>query len=241
MSYIEYPSGKGGMSYHKVERFRQGIVFSFVSVGLVFRFDIAQLVLRLAVSIALVSMARIVTEVVGAKLFLDKNTIKMLQNKSIEVVTETSEFAELGMKAAIAATQFARFDPDGNNKLDLCDIANVFASCEGVSPKAAYVIADAVMTGADADFNVYQSKLSKLKEACGIKFCKKPKKVRTGDPANQGLDFAEFVSCLEGDTLNWNTYVSGLELPKNTNKEMLANIEKHFAKVRGTKMTDVEA
>lgn len=72
-----------------------------------------------------------------------------------ETVTETSEFAELGMKAAIAATQFKIFDPDGNGKLSHADIAKIFARVDGVSAEKAYTIADLVMKSADADYNEY--------------------------------------------------------------------------------------
>lgn len=48
--------------------------------------------------------------------------------------------------------------------------------------------------GADSDFNLYQSKLSKLFEACKTKAGKKPLERKTGSLENQGLDFAEFMT-----------------------------------------------
>ena len=62
---VRYPSGKDQQFYHKVERYRQGVVFEFVTVGLVARFDIAQFVLRLAIALSLLAMAKTITEVVG--------------------------------------------------------------------------------------------------------------------------------------------------------------------------------
>ena len=35
------------------------------------------------------------------------------------------QFAELGMKAALAALQFNLIDPNGNQKINLADLANV--------------------------------------------------------------------------------------------------------------------
>ena len=65
---VRYPNGKDQQFYHKVERYRQGVVFEFVTVGLVARFDIAQFVLRLAVALSLLAMAQTITEVVGYRL-----------------------------------------------------------------------------------------------------------------------------------------------------------------------------
>ena len=89
----------------------------------------------------------------------------MIKAKAKEKVTATSEFAELGMKAAIAATQYARFDPDGNKRIDLVDIARVFAKVEGVTPLQAYTVAEMVMQGADRDFLLSKNKLSLIADA----------------------------------------------------------------------------
>lgn len=85
------------------------MVFDLATVGTVLRFDLPQFVLRLAVGISLLTLATYVTETIGYRLLLDRKTQKMLYNKGSEVITETSEFAELGMKAAIAAAQFSIF------------------------------------------------------------------------------------------------------------------------------------
>jgi len=226
-TYLEYPRGTDQQYYHKVERYRQGVVFDLVTVGLVARFDIAQFVLRLAVAISLLAAAKTLTETIGYQ-FVSPGIRKMLQNKAYEPVTETSEFAELGMKAAIAATQFRLFDPDGNGKLDLADIAKVFANVEGVSADKAYAIASVVMQGADSDFNLYQSKLSKLFEACKTKAGKKPLERKTGSLENQGLDFAEFMTCLEGDAIDFNAFLKDVKLPEHVDEKTLKELMDDF-------------
>lgn len=75
----------------------------------------------------MLAFAQAVASTVGFYLCLDKGTRRMLYAKARERVTETSEFAELSMKAAIAARQFALFDPDGNARIDLVDIARALS------------------------------------------------------------------------------------------------------------------
>ena len=51
----------------------------------------------------------------------------MLRNKRQEAVSKRSEFAEIGMKAALNAAKYRSFDPDNNGSIDPVDIIKAFA------------------------------------------------------------------------------------------------------------------
>ena len=74
MSYEQFPTGEGGRTFHKVERYRQGVVISFVTVGHVMRFDLKQLVLQLVIGLSLLAAAKGVTQSVGYHLCVNKVT-----------------------------------------------------------------------------------------------------------------------------------------------------------------------
>ena len=57
----------------------------------------------------------------------------VLRNKRLELVSRRSEFAEIGLKAALAASSYLQFDPDGNGSIEAEDIVRVFAKIDGVS------------------------------------------------------------------------------------------------------------
>ena len=236
LEYAQYPSGPNGHTYHKVERYRQGVVFDFVTVGHVQRFDIAQLVLRLAVMLSLLALAGVVTETLGYWLFLDPKTGRMLKNKARETVTATSEFAEVGMTAAIAATQFGIFDPDGNGKLEHADIATIFTRVDGISAEQAYCIADLVLKGADKDGQAYKSKVTQMCQALSKKVGKKvvKKALTAAQLAGQGLDFYEYISCLQ-DTIDFEFFVKNLKLPDDVDEAVLKTVRDDFAKADAEK------
>ena len=227
MSYEQFPSGEGGRTFHKVERYRQGVVVSFVTVGHVMQFDIKQLVLQLVIGLSLLAAAKGVTESIGYMVCVDKVTKTMIKAKAKERITATSEFAELGMKAAIAATQYATFDPDGNRKIDLVDIARVFAKVEGITPLQAYTVADMVMLGADKDFMLSKSKISLIADAAR-KRMGKAVAAKRGGKDNEGLDFYELVTCIEGDAVSFERYITQLPVPEDVDQAKLSVIEDAF-------------
>ena len=55
-----------------------------------------------------------------------KSTV--LRNKRQELVSKRSEFAEIGMKAALAAASYRLFDPDNNGSIEPVDIVRAFAN-----------------------------------------------------------------------------------------------------------------
>merc|ERR1712185_697323 len=73
----------------------------------------------------------------------------ILRNKRQEIVSKRSEFAEIGMKAALAAATYRSFDPDNNGSIEAVDIVKVFAHVEGVSAEQAHAIAHMILDDAD--------------------------------------------------------------------------------------------
>ena len=57
----------------------------------------------------------------------------VLRNKRVELASKKSEFAEIGMKAALAAATYPKFDRYCDGTIEAEDIARAFAHVEGVS------------------------------------------------------------------------------------------------------------
>eukprot|EP00964_Phaeocystis_antarctica_P036141 scaffold20659_cov64-Phaeocystis_antarctica.AAC.1 len=105
-----------------------------------------------------------------------------------EQVSKKSEFAETGLKAALAAFQFGFFDRDRNGTVESVDICRAFANIEdangnpAVKPEEAHAIATAIMEDADTD-----------NSSCGA------------------LDFSEFMTCIEGDGIAFGDFLKKLK------------------------------
>lgn len=227
MAYEQYPSGPGGRAYHKIERYRQGVVFKFVTVGHVRKFDEAHLVLQIVIAIGMMVLAKLATEMFFFRLVLDRRTRKMLRSKVRETVNETSEFAELGLKAAVAAQQYHLFDPDGNKRIELVDIAKSFARVDGVSITQAYHMAEMIMDGADSDFILRESKFSQIRNALRKCMGKEPIK-QLGASDNAGLSFREFAQCLSGSTVDFAELLDAFGDPRKVDKSVLSAIKEEF-------------
>ena len=103
-------------------------------------------------------------------------------------MSKKSEFAETGLKAALAAFQFGFFDRDRNGTVESVDICRAFANIEdangnpAVKPEEAHAIATAIMEDADTD-----------NSSCGA------------------LDFSEFMTCIEGDGIAFGDFLKKLK------------------------------
>ena len=109
-------------------------------------------------------------------------------------VSKRSEFAETGLKAVIAAHQFKFLDHDRNGVIEAVDLVRALASIEmsdgtgpAISPGQAHAIATAIMADADVD---------------------------SGGGVNSvgSLDFAEFMTCLDGDGASFPFFLKKLEM-----------------------------
>ena len=105
----------------------------------------------------------------------------VLRNKRCELVSKKSEFAEIGMKAALAAATYPKFDRFCDGTIEAEDIARAFANVEGVPWETAFMIARNILCDADTEPAL-------------------PGEVK-------GLNFIEFMTCLEGDAINFEQYL----------------------------------
>ena len=99
----------------------------------------------------------------------------------MELVSKKSEFAEIGMKAALAATTYPKFDRFCDGTIEAEDIARAFASVEGVPWETAFMIARNILADADSEPSL--------------------------DGEAKGLNFVEFMTCLEGDAINFEQFL----------------------------------
>ena len=99
----------------------------------------------------------------------------------MELVSKKSEFAEIGMKAALAATTYPKFDRFCDGTIEAEDIARAFASVEGVPLETAFMIARNILADADSEPSL--------------------------DGEAKGLNFVEFMTCLEGDAINFEQFL----------------------------------
>merc|ERR1711939_728207 len=94
---------------------------------------------------------------------------------------------EMGIKAAIAAIQYAQLDPDRNGTIEAGDIAKMFgkiaSSCPDMTAGKAAGIAQLVMSDAN-------------------------------DPEEGGhpsLNFTEYFTCVEGDSMTFDTFLESID------------------------------
>ena len=113
--------------FHLVERARQGILFNFNCTGQVFVLDMMAIVSVLITALVTMNLARMVADAYAFYL-LPGGKSTVLRNKRQELVSKRSEFAEIGMKAALAASVYRSFDPDNNGSIEPVDIVRAFAS-----------------------------------------------------------------------------------------------------------------
>jgi Ca2+-binding EF-hand superfamily protein len=142
----------------------------------------------------MLKMANLATDAV-AFYCLPNGQSTVLRNKRQELVSKRSEFAEIGMKAALAAANYRAFDPDNNGLIEAVDIVKVFAHVEGVSWSQAHAIAHMILADADT---------SDAGET-------------EGGPG--GLDFIEFMTCLEGDAINFDQFLKNVEPVRDATDE----------------------
>ena len=86
-------------------------------------------------------VAKILTDIIVFN-FLPNGQSVVLRNKRLELVSKKSEFAEIGLKAALAAATYRSFDPDNNGSIEPEDIVRIFAHVDGVPWEKAHAIGE---------------------------------------------------------------------------------------------------
>jgi len=180
-SSLEAPSGTyGNQNYHTLIRYRQGIVIEVNTKGLIYWFDQMSLLNLIISTVVLLAICRTVVDFIIFKLpaWVTSGLSTILARRRSEVVNRTGAFAELGLKAAVAADTFVALDRDRDGKLSFSDLVNVFGGIDYVQYDKACAIAKSVMRDAG---------------------CKKGKQ--------EAIDFSQFMKVLEGDTIDFDQYL----------------------------------
>ena len=178
---------------HLVERKRMGVLVQFHVSGKIFKFSLPVVVQVVVSAVVMIGAAKLLADAVAFYL-LPNGQSTVLRNKRQEMVSKRSEFAEIGMKAALAARFYRSFDPDNNGSIEPVDIVRAFAQVvrsDGepwVSWEQAHAIAHMILDDADTD----DGKLG----------------------GQYGLSYEEFMTCMEGDAINFASYLSNLSPPK---------------------------
>ena len=190
--WVVYPTlpWRVPQDYHIVERQRQGVLFQFHVSGKVFKFDFFYLLNVVVAGLVMLKLANVITDAL-AFYGLPNGQSTILRNKRQEVVSKRSEFAEIGMKAALLAATYRSFDPDNNGTIEAVDIVRVFAHVEGVSWKEAHAIAHMIMADADTSDDGEVA----------------------GGPG--GLSYIEYMTCVEGDAIDFNEFLKHVEAPQD--------------------------
>ena len=183
-----------------IDRHRRGVVFKFHVTGQVYAFDFFVLLKVLLSAVVLAGWAKLIADVV-AFYCLPNGTSTVLRNKREELVSKRGEFAELGMKAALAALIYRDLDPDNNGAIEPVYICKAFAHAEKsdgtpwVPWEKAHAIAHTVLKDADTDVDAAQGAY--------------------------GLSFSELATCLHGQSIDFDAFLKNLdqETTKGSRKE----------------------
>ena len=168
-------------------QYKQGVMVNMKSSGTIYTFNFMYMIQALVTGLVLLKFANTITDFVAFN-FLPGGQSLVLANKRAEKVSKKSEFAETGLKAALAAFQYNFFDRDHNGTVESIDICRAFANIEApngepaVKPEQAHAIATAIMENADTDHT-----------SCGA------------------LDFSEFMTCIEGDGISFKDFLTKLK------------------------------
>lgn len=170
----------GAKTWVTTSKYRQGVLFSFAAMGVVYVLEWTYLINTLIAGLVLLKFANTVADL-HAFYLLPNGTSVLLRNKRVEKVSKKSEFAEHGLRAALAAVEFRAFDTDANGFVEAEDVVRAFAKVEGVTAQQAHAVATAIFKDADTG---------------------------TGSPGQ--LDYAEFVDCVEGETISMMQYLKNV-------------------------------
>ena len=150
VAWIEYPTGApGSRTYHKVIQYRQGVQFQFRSTGRVYAFDVQYFIGVIVSAIVLFKVAATITDYVAFYLICCGGQSAMLRRIRAGNVSKDEEVARVGMRAALAATQFRHFDANNDGRLTTEDLVRVFAMVDGVTLEKAHAIARRVLDHAE--------------------------------------------------------------------------------------------
>ena len=206
-TFSTYPSGSiGAETWELASRYKQGIMVHLTSSDVIYTFDPFYFVNVMVAGLVLLGLASTVADFF-AFWCLGGGQSTVLRNKRCEKVSKRSEFAETGLKAVIAAQQFKLLDPDGNGVVEAIDLVHALAGVEAaegsgpfITPHQAHAIATAIMCDADVD---------------------DPTASMSNSKSVGSLDFAEFMTCLDGDGGSFQFFLKKLKKQESSSADLL--------------------
>ena len=142
--YESYPTGPpGARRFAKVVRYRQGIAFRFRSAGRMFMMNWMYLFDVILGALVLMNASKGLTRLY-ATTCAGHDVASMISSRAVEERTVESHFADLGLKAALAANQFQHLS-QGDGKIDPVDLCVPFAGIEGLTFDQAYDLTHIVL------------------------------------------------------------------------------------------------
>jgi len=180
--YPEYPNGG---SYHKVHRYRQGVLMEFSARGLVYRFDWFFFLNLVIATLVLLRVCGAVVDFIIFYCIPYRGFSHLLYTKRNERVDQKTVFASLGLSAAISVQQFNAFDVGRNGYLTFAELVRMFGGVEDVTYEHAEAIAHSVLHVAGKELE---------------------------DKNERVLMFTDFVHLIEGhDTMNFGKYLNTIQ------------------------------
>ena len=196
-SYIVPPVGSvGNRTYRRSTRYPQDIEVRFVPRGRVHAFGIMAFFDAIVSVVVLAGMTKTLMDFIV--FYLLPNGISLvLRNKRDEHATRDAAFAELGLKAAVSVSQFCELDRRETGRLNIADLAAVYAKVPDVDDLQAATIAKAVLAVGERG----KGGANEVSTRSSTSW-RSTNKART-----DGLSFTEFMSITAGDAITFDDYV----------------------------------
>ena len=179
--WVKYPTESRDLpqEYQLIQRQKHGVLFQFHTTGLVYKFDIFYLLGVVVSALVLLKVANSLTNFYAFNCLGAESVV--LRNTRTELASKKEEFAEIGLKAALAAAAYPKFDRFCDGTIEAEDITRVFAQVDGVPWETAYMISRNILNNADTEPSL--------------------------GGEQSGLNFVEFMTCLEGDAINFQAFL----------------------------------
>jgi len=168
--YERYPTvdaATGAQHYDKYLKYRQGVVFTFRSTGLLFIMNWQYVFNTFVAGIVMLSVAKAIADAYALYLHPKGAIVRNFTRTTLEF---SRRYAEIGLKAALAAQQFRALDAsvlegsETDNKIGIVDLCATYAHIEGVTFAQAYAIAHLVLESASEKTPAMIKARTKLKD-----------------------------------------------------------------------------
>jgi hypothetical protein len=151
-TFIEHPTGApGSQSFHKIIRYRQGVVIEFRARGLIYEFDGRFFLDFFTAIIVLLGACSVVIDSVIFYMLPCGGVSALLYRKRNEKVNRHNVFATIGLKAATSVKKFEAFDEEHKGFLSYPDLVKMFGKVQDVDYEKACAIAQTVLGAAGTD------------------------------------------------------------------------------------------